>query len=104
MQRGVHIVAHACVILPTQNTSTYEPRSSASYANTRSVRPNVWISSSHTAIDDALQMSISVVKYSRGEARRGFAVTAMGYDGSWDSTDQIPLRATRAGWPAASSA
>jgi len=38
-----------------------------------------------------------LVKYSRGEARRGFAVTAMGYDGRWDSTDQIPLRATRAG-------
>lgn len=38
-----------------------------------------------------------LVKYSRGESRRGFAVTAMGYDGSWDSTDQIPLRATRDG-------
>jgi hypothetical protein len=34
-----------------------------------------------------------LVKFSRGEAQRGFAVTAMGYDGSWDSTDQIPERA-----------
>ncbi len=34
-----------------------------------------------------------LVKFSRGEAERGFAVTAMGYDGSWDSTDQIPERA-----------
>jgi len=38
-----------------------------------------------------------LVKFSRGAAERGFAVTAMGYDGRWDSTDQIPLRATRAG-------
>jgi outer membrane receptor protein involved in Fe transport len=34
-----------------------------------------------------------LVKYSRGESQRGFAVTAMGYDGRWDSTDQIPERA-----------
>jgi outer membrane receptor protein involved in Fe transport len=34
-----------------------------------------------------------LVKYSRGETERGFAVTTMGYDGSWDSTDQIPERA-----------
>jgi hypothetical protein len=33
-----------------------------------------------------------LVKFSRGEASRGFALTAMGYDGSWDSTDQIPGR------------
>nr|MCU0257236.1 TonB-dependent receptor [Vicinamibacterales bacterium] len=36
-----------------------------------------------------------LVKFSRGEAQRGYAVTAMGYDGRWDSTDQIPERATR---------
>jgi outer membrane receptor protein involved in Fe transport len=34
-----------------------------------------------------------LVKFSRGEAERGFAVTAMGYDGSWASTDQVPARA-----------
>jgi outer membrane receptor protein involved in Fe transport len=34
-----------------------------------------------------------LVKFSHGEAERGFAVTAMGYDGSWDSSDQIPERA-----------
>ena len=38
-----------------------------------------------------------LVKFSRGAAERGFALTAMGYDGRWDSTDQVPLRATRAG-------
>jgi len=34
-----------------------------------------------------------LVKYSRGATDRGIAVTAMGYDGQWDSTDQIPQRA-----------
>ncbi len=34
-----------------------------------------------------------LVKYSRGATDRGFALTAMGYDGRWDSTDQIPQRA-----------
>jgi len=34
-----------------------------------------------------------LVKYSRGAADRGLAVTAMGYDGQWASTDQIPERA-----------
>jgi hypothetical protein len=38
-----------------------------------------------------------LAKYSRGDAAGGLAMTAMGYDGRWDSTDQIPLRATRAG-------
>jgi hypothetical protein len=36
-----------------------------------------------------------LVKFSRGAAERGLAVTAMGYDGRWDSTDQIPERAVR---------
>jgi hypothetical protein len=34
-----------------------------------------------------------LAKYSRGATDRGFTVTAMGYDGRWDSTDQIPQRA-----------
>ncbi|EFK96531.1 TonB-dependent outer membrane receptor [sediment metagenome] len=38
-----------------------------------------------------------LAKYSRGDSAGGLAVTAMGYDGQWHSTDQIPLRATRAG-------
>ncbi|HSN70622.1 MAG TPA: TonB-dependent receptor [Steroidobacteraceae bacterium] len=38
-----------------------------------------------------------LAKYSRGDAARGFEVTLMGYDGSWDSTDQIPLRAVEDG-------
>jgi outer membrane receptor protein involved in Fe transport len=39
----------------------------------------------------------ALVKYSRGEAGDGWALTASGYDGSWDSTDQIPERAVDSG-------
>ena len=38
-----------------------------------------------------------LAKYSRGDGRRGIAVTAMAYDGEWRSTDQIPQRATGPG-------
>ncbi len=38
-----------------------------------------------------------VLKYSRGDAGSGWSVEAMGYDGQWHSTDQIPLRAVQAG-------
>jgi hypothetical protein len=38
-----------------------------------------------------------VLTYSREDGDRGFAVTAMGYDGDWNSTDQIPERAVEAG-------
>jgi hypothetical protein len=38
-----------------------------------------------------------LLKYSRGDEERGYALTAMGYDGHWHATDQIPLRAVREG-------
>ncbi len=38
-----------------------------------------------------------LAKYIRGDDERGFSVTAMGYDGEWRSTDQIPLRAVESG-------
>jgi hypothetical protein len=38
-----------------------------------------------------------VLRYSVGDVRNGFAVTMMGYEGNWDSTDQIPRRAVEAG-------
>ncbi len=38
-----------------------------------------------------------LAKYTVGTDERGFGVTAMGYDGDWRSTDQIPLRAVEAG-------
>jgi len=38
-----------------------------------------------------------LVRYSNGTPERGLSVTAMGYDGRWNSTDQIPERAVAAG-------
>jgi hypothetical protein len=35
----------------------------------------------------------AVVRYSQGDAVNGWAVTAMGYRGQWDSTDQVAQRA-----------
>lgn len=34
-----------------------------------------------------------VLRYSRGDNDNGFTITAMAYDGKWNSTDQIPQRA-----------
>ncbi len=39
----------------------------------------------------------AVLRYSEGTSRDGFDVTAMAYRGSWNSTDQIPLRAVGSG-------
>jgi len=38
-----------------------------------------------------------VLRYSRGDTRQGFSITAMGYDAQWTATDQIPARAVDAG-------
>jgi TonB-dependent receptor-like protein len=38
-----------------------------------------------------------VLRWNHGDAGRGFTLTAMGYDGRWSSTDQIPARAVRDG-------
>jgi hypothetical protein len=35
----------------------------------------------------------ALVRYSQGDALNGFAITGMGYQGRWDSTDQVPRRA-----------
>jgi hypothetical protein len=34
-----------------------------------------------------------VLRYSSGDTQNGFSLTGMGYSASWNSTDQIPLRA-----------
>ncbi len=44
-----------------------------------------------------LRRTNALVKYSRGERRDGWSVTASAYDGDWTSTDQIPERAVRTG-------
>jgi outer membrane receptor protein involved in Fe transport len=38
-----------------------------------------------------------LVKFSHGSEAAGYSLTAMGYDGSWNSTDQIPQRAVDSG-------
>jgi len=38
-----------------------------------------------------------LLKYTHGDNESGFGITAMGYDGKWQSTDQIPLRAVQDG-------
>jgi hypothetical protein len=38
-----------------------------------------------------------LLRYHRGDAAQGLTVTAMGYDGDWRSTDQIPRRAVEQG-------
>jgi hypothetical protein len=43
------------------------------------------------------QRASGLLKYSRGNGVQGFALTAMGYDGHWHATDQIPLRAVSLG-------
>ena len=48
-------------------------------------------------LPENLRRANALVKYSRGEPGDGFALTASGYDGSWDSTDQIPERAVDSG-------
>ncbi len=46
-----------------------------------------WVSPDH------FQKYNGVLRYSLGDARTGFAVTAMGYQSKWDATDQIAERA-----------
>ncbi len=38
-----------------------------------------------------------LLKFTSAGTDRGFGITAMGYDGRWNSTDQIPLRAVESG-------
>lgn len=38
-----------------------------------------------------------LIRYSQGDASNGFALTAMGYRGEWNATDQVPARAIAGG-------
>lgn len=42
---------------------------------------------------DDYKKANGVLRWNRGDASRGITLTAMGYDGEWDATDQIPQRA-----------
>ena len=46
-------------------------------------------------LPEGYQRASGLLKYTQGDAQRGFVLEGMAYDGHWDSTDQIPLRAVR---------
>lgn len=48
-------------------------------------------------LDENLHKSNAVIRFSRGDHREGFSITASTYRGSWTSTDQIPQRAVDVG-------
>lgn len=46
---------------------------------------------------DDFRKANGVLRYAQGDAQNGFNVTAMAYQGKWNSTDQIPRRAIGSG-------
>ena len=48
-------------------------------------------------LDENLERVAGLVKYVQGSREDGFSVQLNGYDSSWTSTDQVPLRAVESG-------
>lgn len=48
-------------------------------------------------VPDDMRKINGLVRYSQGNQRNGFSITAMGYSANWHSTDQIPQRAVTQG-------
>jgi hypothetical protein len=48
-------------------------------------------------LPEGYQKTGAILKYTHGDAERGFGIEALGYDGHWRSSDQIPLRAVEGG-------
>jgi hypothetical protein len=48
-------------------------------------------------LPDDLTKVNGIVRFSAGDTRNGFSLTAQGYDADWNSTDQIPVRAVEQG-------
>jgi hypothetical protein len=48
-------------------------------------------------LDEGFRRVNGLLKFTRGDRSNGFGLTAMGFDGRWKSTDQIPLRAVQSG-------
>jgi hypothetical protein len=46
---------------------------------------------------DAYRKWNGVLRFSQGDQQNGFSLTAMGYSGRWNSTDQVPRRAVQDG-------
>ncbi len=50
-----------------------------------------------TTVGDDYKKVNGILRYSQGDARNGLSITAMGYHGTWNSTDQVPDRAISSG-------
>jgi hypothetical protein len=48
-------------------------------------------------LEESLKRTNAILRYSNTDGDRRFAFTAQAYDGEWDSTDRIPLRAVQDG-------
>jgi hypothetical protein len=48
-------------------------------------------------LPEGYDQASALIKYTRGDEARGVRLEAIGYDGHWSATDQIPLRAVSAG-------
>ena len=48
-------------------------------------------------VPDDMRKINGIVRYSQGDQRNGFSITAMGYSANWHSTDQVPQRAITQG-------
>ena len=46
---------------------------------------------------DAYRKFNGMLRYSQGTAQNGFSLTAMAYEGTWNATNQVPLRAVNSG-------
>ena len=49
-------------------------------------------------VPDDMRKINGIVRYSQGDQRNGFSLTAMGYSANWHSTDQVPQRAITQGF------
>ena len=48
-------------------------------------------------VPDDMRKINGIVRYSQGDQRNGFSLTAMGYSANWHATDQVPQRAITQG-------
>jgi hypothetical protein len=48
-------------------------------------------------LEEGFRKFNGLLRWNRGDTANGFTLTAMGYDGEWNSTDQIPQRAVSEG-------
>jgi hypothetical protein len=48
-------------------------------------------------LPEDLERKNAVLRFARGDQRDGWVLMAMAYEGEWQSTDQVPLRAIRSG-------